>query len=253
MRLVVIILVGLALVPSQPVFADWTDKIAGTAIPFPTPNPFLSLPDKRDRLAKKAEKTTEPITSPPLASRLKACPAVISGRVTATYLPAIRTAQLCGDDAPLLVTAIHGVTLSPPARMNCQMTGAVADWFLKVKETAHAMFSKNIKTTGTASSYVCRRRNNKVDGKFSEHATMNALDISVFVLDGGQRVSILDHWDKGAETPTDPKARFLRAVHGSACKIFTTTLGPEANTSHENHFHLDLGCHGKRCTFKLCE
>ncbi len=46
-------------------------------------------------------------------------------------------------------------------------------------------------------------------------------------------------------TPTDHNAStitalFLRAVHESACKRFSTTLGPETNASHRNHFHVDL-------------
>lgn len=40
----------------------------------------------------------------------------------------------------------------------------------------------------------------------------------------------------GAE---DQKA-FLKAAHVSACKIFGTVLGPEANNAHLNHFHVDL-------------
>lgn len=36
------------------------------------------------------------------------------------------------------------------------------------------------------------------------------------------------------------KGWFLRAAHKSACKIFGTTLGPEANEAHRNHFHLDM-------------
>lgn len=37
-----------------------------------------------------------------------------------------------------------------------------------------------------------------------------------------------------------PKAKFLRAAHKSACRLFGTTLGPEANEAHRNHFHVDL-------------
>jgi len=44
----------------------------------------------------------------------------------------------------------------------------------------------------------------------------------------------------GAAPPADPKARFLREAHASACKIFGTTLGPEANEMHRNHFHVDM-------------
>lgn len=37
-----------------------------------------------------------------------------------------------------------------------------------------------------------------------------------------------------------PKARFLRSAHRTACKIFGTVLGPEANNTHRDHFHVDL-------------
>jgi hypothetical protein len=36
------------------------------------------------------------------------------------------------------------------------------------------------------------------------------------------------------------KAAFLHEVHGAACAIFATVLGPDANRDHRNHFHLDM-------------
>lgn len=36
------------------------------------------------------------------------------------------------------------------------------------------------------------------------------------------------------------QGKFLRDAHKTACKIFGTTLGPEANNAHRNHFHLDM-------------
>ncbi len=33
---------------------------------------------------------------------------------------------------------------------------------------------------------------------------------------------------------------FLHAAHRSACRIFGTVLGPEANAAHRNHFHVDM-------------
>lgn len=38
----------------------------------------------------------------------------------------------------------------------------------------------------------------------------------------------------------DPKDTFLRTVHAGACEIFGTVLGPDANESHHDHFHLDM-------------
>ncbi len=36
------------------------------------------------------------------------------------------------------------------------------------------------------------------------------------------------------------RERFLKEIHGSACRYFGTVLGPEANNAHKNHFHLDM-------------
>jgi len=36
------------------------------------------------------------------------------------------------------------------------------------------------------------------------------------------------------------KMDFLRGAHRSACRIFGTVLGPEANNAHKNHFHVDM-------------
>ena len=50
--------------------------------------------------------------------------------------------------------------------------------------------------------------------------------------------------------PTGPRARFLREAHASACRIFGTTLGPEANEAHRNHFHVDMA---ERKVKKICD
>ena len=48
--------------------------------------------------------------------------------------------------------------------------------------------------------------------------------------------------DEVAVEATDAAAKtaFLRAAHDSACHIFGTVLGPEANAAHRNHFHVDM-------------
>ena len=37
-----------------------------------------------------------------------------------------------------------------------------------------------------------------------------------------------------------PASIFLHRIHGTACKVFWTVLGPEANSEHRNHLHLDM-------------
>ena len=39
---------------------------------------------------------------------------------------------------------------------------------------------------------------------------------------------------------SDGAMQFHRAVHASACRIFGTTLGPEANEAHRDHYHVDM-------------
>ena len=83
----------------------------------------------------------------------------------------------------------------------------------------------------------------------SEHGFANALDVIGFRLADGCAVTLSDDW-------TDPLAsagRLLRFAHDAGCANFTTTLGLEANALHADHLHLDLGCHGKTCTARLCE
>ena len=46
------------------------------------------------------------------------------------------------------------------------------------------------------------------------------------------------------------KSEFLREAHHAACKIFGTVLGPEANSAHKNHFHVDMA---ERKVTVICE
>ena len=49
----------------------------------------------------------------------------------------------------------------------------------------------------------------------------------------------------------DGKTDFLRAIHEAACKRFNTALGPEANKTHLNHFHVDMAVRIKNT--KVCD
>jgi len=52
-------------------------------------------------------------------------------------------------------------------------------------------------------------------------------------------------------SPPDPaQAVFLKSAHAAACRIFGTTLGPEANEMHRNHFHVDMA---DRKIKKICD
>jgi hypothetical protein len=50
--------------------------------------------------------------------------------------------------------------------------------------------------------------------------------------------------------PATPTMAFLHDAHDAACRIFGTTLGPEANDAHRNHFHVDMA---ERKVKKICD
>jgi hypothetical protein len=215
----------------------------------------------------------------------------------------------CGAPAPLRVRRIGSgnaqVDLEPSVMLTCDMAAALHTWITKeVQPAAQESFGKPVVRLISASSYACRNRYGRSDAPLSEHALVNALDLSGFVLSDGRTVRVLEGWgpdardakklpvqvaavvsepvpkkqlpktglsmlgaakeeksDKpgtadpnakagpadasipGAQPGKDPKAvraAFLRKVHDSACGVFGTVLGPEANDAHRDHFHLDM-------------
>lgn len=122
----------------------------------------------------------------------------------------------------------------------CAVHAALAWWLEhRVQRAAEAHLGQRvarIEHLGTAS---CRRVNGAATGAWSEHATGNAIDISAFVLADGTRISLLRDWPAG-----DAKAAFLRAARDGACDVFGTTLSPDYNALHADHFHLDQAARG---------
>jgi hypothetical protein len=113
---------------------------------------------------------------------------------------------------------------------------ALDRWFHDlIQPNAKTYLHASVVRITTLSAYNCRARYDNPSQRISEHAFANAVDVSEFVTTKGERVSVLDHWSEGGE-----RGAFLHKIHEGACQIFGTTLGPEANASHKNHFHLDM-------------
>ncbi|MDR3373915.1 MAG: extensin family protein [Ancalomicrobiaceae bacterium] len=164
-----------------------------------------------------------------------------SGRlkVTAaiTPLPERDGERDCGADHPFKVQAVSNgmVDLSMPALLNCPMTVAMDDWLEKVVQpNAASYIGQPVVKLKLLGSYTCRH----IAGvsSMSEHAYMNAIDVGGFVFADGREVLVARDWN-GA----DPIYRqFLRSVGGESCTVFNTVLGPDYNSDHHDHFHLDM-------------
>ncbi|MGO8954839.1 MAG: extensin family protein [Rhodomicrobium sp.] len=147
----------------------------------------------------------------------------------------------CGTPAPIRLLGFENgrepkLVFSPPPTTSCKMAEALGRWagaVLQPYATAH--LGGPIVQIGTLSSYNCRSRYDGPVQRISEHAYANAVDIGEFITAKGEHIGVLDHWNGSGE-----RSAFLHAIHDGACEIFGTTLGPDANASHKNHFHLDM-------------
>ena len=273
----------LAILLATSCFAALAQEGAGTAVPLPKPRPAefsakpaVKLPrhrpaapaDKPDQPAKgpaavvvgppidpdihitKANVPADPVAPPRVYQT--ACPAVLLGRVEAKALPPISEAQ-CGMQSPLSVTGVLAngrmVPVSGGVQTDCGVASALSGWIEQIDSYALAKENTRIAEVVVGTSYMCRNVNNGSGGNLSFHALADALDVVGFKLEDGRFVTVEGGWTDALSS----EGRLLRFAHDSACAHFTTVLGPEANAEHHDHLHVDLGCHGKTCTSRMCE
>ena len=181
-----------------------------------------------------------------------ACPAVLLGLVEAKALPPLSEAN-CGEQSPLALTGVLAngrmVPVSGGVETDCNMASALPSWIESIDSYLFAKENTRIAEVLVGTSYMCRNVNSATTGNLSFHAFADAVDVVGFKLEDGRRVTVAGGWADALS----PEGRLLRFAHDSACGHFTTTLGPEANAEHHDHLHIDLGCHGKTCTSRLCE
>ncbi len=139
----------------------------------------------------------------------------------------------CGIAQAVQVRAVSGVTLSPPATIDCRTAGALNTWVRNTARPAMADIGGGMASMRVVSHYACRNRNSAASGRLSEHAFGRAIDIAAIRTQSGQDITLLRDWGKGAAGTA------LRKMWRGACGPFGTVLGPEANRFHRDHFHFD--------------
>ncbi len=118
---------------------------------------------------------------------------------------------------------------------SCPVVSALALWEWRVvKPSARELLGSPVKRIRHFGSYSCRRTYGRSEGRWSEHATGNAIDIAAFELEDGRVIAVQRDWNG-----TEMEAKFLRNVRDGACGLFTTVLSPDYNAAHADHFHLD--------------
>jgi len=146
---------------------------------------------------------------------------------------------------------INGVVVQLPDRpvLNCVFAKQLVSWLQELGgPIATAKEGSVLSAFYTGPGYQCRGRNGDSSAKISEHGFGNAVDIERLKFADGQVFLVHDALD-----PTSAAFETLKAIRASACTRFTTVLGPGSNAAHREHFHFDLGTHGKTGTYKICE
>jgi len=155
-----------------------------------------------------------------------------------TALAPLREGTQCGyQDAVRLATGgARSIAWRPEGLgTNCAVAAALALWeWHVVQPAAERHFGQPVARIEHFGSYNCRRLYGRDEGAWSEHASANAVDVAGFVLEDGTRLSIVRDWDDESA-----RGRFLREVRDGACDLFATTLSPDYNAAHRDHFHLD--------------
>jgi hypothetical protein len=224
-------------------------------IPVPVPRPEIAAPAAQPEPQARVEARPQTVYQ-------TACPALRSGLVTGRMAPPLDD-DGCFARSPLTVSALGkdgAFALRNEALLSCAMAGTLAEFAGLADATAREMFGAGLAAIDAGPGYQCRRRNGETSGKLSEHAFANALDIAGFILTDGRRFTIAEHWPRQdqeniapMQRAKDDAGRFMVKIRDEACTLFTTVLGPDSNTAHESHFHFDLGCHGRDCTYYICE
>ena len=149
----------------------------------------------------------------------------------------------CGYSDGIRLGEASGEAAYSPAGVTarCPVAAALLIWERQVLQPiAERHFGQPVARIHNAGSFSCRRINGRGEGRFSEHATANAIDIVGFTLGDGTRITIVEDW-----AGPGSKSTFLRDVRDGACSLFATVLSPEYNAAHADHLHFDQAARGK--------
>lgn len=151
----------------------------------------------------------------------------------------------CKIDNPISVSGLpNGVAVSPDALVECSFAEALAHWVSDVvAPRADEHFQGKPTKILIGTSYQCRDQ--RSGEKLSEHAFGNGVDVMGFEFDKHPPLTIK------AQAGETPEAAFQSAIRKEACSIFSTVLGPGADSDHGDHLHLDM--RQRKADYRICQ
>jgi hypothetical protein len=228
---------------------------AETTAPIPKAKPAQPEAEAKSQVSVRVPPAAMPkMVNPPHSQPDAACRAALASLgMNFAMPPTPVNSGLCTVADPVKLTSfsIGGESIAFPDGpvLNCSFAVRFGEWLKAegvpiVKRTTGSAFEAFY----TGPGYQCRGRNGDGTAKISEHGYGNAVDITFFKLKDGRTFQVKDALD-----PMSPAYQTLADIRASGCKHFTTVLGPGSNAAHADHFHFDMGKHGKSGTFRICE
>jgi hypothetical protein len=173
-----------------------------------------------------------PWTDAEIAAAKAECAQLLANvTIVSEELPPAREG-ICGAPAPRELRSVgeSKVKFEPPATLNCPMIAGLSTWITdKLQPAAQQSFGSPIVRV-IAESYSCRNRYGLARAPLSEHALMDAVDVSAFVLADGKIIRISKAWGptaselkraaaKSTEAPADEK------IKGNKILVSASKLG----------------------------
>lgn len=182
------------------------------------------------------------VTSEPSACRLR-----LEKFAIVEAIPRLIGPGACGGSDIVRLDAVKlasgkSVEIKPAPYLRCPMAEQLALFARDDVAPRMAGIGAALASIETYDDFDCRGRNRKSSGKISEHGKANAVDVRGLTFTDGRFAAL-----------TDVKVdKVLRDdLRQSACRRFTTVLGPGSDGYHEEHIHLDLI--QRRNDYRICQ
>ena len=210
-------------------------------VPLPPARPEMTQTEPQKAPATPAVAVETEHGPPTDCDKRLAAMAVFTPKPTLAGPGACGGADLIELDAVMLSDGSR-VAIAPKPTLRCDMAESFAAWLRDEAAPRLKPLNSPLRTVVNEDSYECRGRNRVAGAKVSEHGKGNAIDVRGFILADRRKIVLTD--------ANEPK-ELREALRDSACRRFTTVLGPGADAYHDQHIHLDVL--ERRAGYRICQ
>jgi len=211
-------------------------------VPLPEPRPSVWIEPHTFRETAGPDFDSAHVTSTPTE-----CDQRLGAMAAIELVPRLIGPDACGGEDMVRLDAVTRpggvhIALKPAPVLRCAFAESVAVWLRDEAAPRVEKLGATLSAVETYDSYECRGRNRVPGAKLSEHAKGNAVDLRSFILADGRIVTLTD---------VTVAKDFRDDLRESACRRFSTVLGPGSDGAHESHIHVDLI--ERRGGYRMCQ